>query len=157
AERVIADARAGRFPQRRARTLRVVANDVQRLRADAARGQIHHAFERRIVTTAGDEAQIRERIFDFRALEEPQTAVHTLRNARGDERFFERSRLRVRAIQHRDVAPRTAMVRPVAHALDEEVRFIALVEGGVELDGFALRAGGPEILAEAAGVVCDEG
>ena len=50
--------------------------------ADAARGQIHDALERRIVGMIGDDAQVGQRILDFRALEEPQAAVHLVRNAR---------------------------------------------------------------------------
>ena len=40
---------AGGFPQRAARALRVLANDVEALRADAARRQVDDALERGIV------------------------------------------------------------------------------------------------------------
>ncbi len=156
AERIGGQARRGRFPHRRARALRVLADDVDALRADAARRQVDHALERGVVHPAGDDAQVGERILDFRALEEPQAAVHAIRNARRDERFFEHARLGVRAIQDRDVPPHAAAVRPVADALDDEVRFVALVERGVQLDRLALGAAGPEVLAEAAGVVRDQ-
>ncbi len=82
------------------------ADDVDALGADAARRQVHDTLEGRIVHAAGDQAQVRERILDFRAFEEPQAAIHAVRNARGDERLFEHTRLRVRAIEHGDVTPR---------------------------------------------------
>src|SRR2546429_333464 len=45
---------------------------------------------------------------------------------------------------------------PLADTMRDELRLVALVEGGVEADRLAARAAGPEFLAEAAGVVGDE-
>ena len=49
------------------------------------------------------------------------------------------------------------MFDPIANAIHHEVRLVALVEGGIELDAFAIRAARPERLAEPAGIVLDEG
>src|SRR5262245_49611628 len=82
-------ARPRSLPHRARVGARVVANRVQRLRADATRRQVHDALERRVIGAAEDEAQVGQRIFDFRAFEEPQAAVHAIRYARRDQRFFE--------------------------------------------------------------------
>src|SRR5690606_37775422 len=103
-----------------------------------------------------DEPQVSECIFDFSTLEEPETPVHTIRNARGQQRLFERSRLCVRAIEDRAVAALTAAIHPLANAVDVEVRFVALVERGVELDRLAALPARPEILPEPSAVVADE-
>ena len=143
-------------PQRGALARAVSRTVIQGLRADAARRQIHDALERGIVRAARDQPQICERILDFRALEEPQAAVHPVRHARIQKRLFEHARLRVRAVQHRDFAARAAALDPVADAVHDEIRLVALVERGVQLDPLAVLAAGPQILAEAAGVVRDE-
>ena len=44
-----------------------------------------------------------------------------------------------------------------ADTVNDEARLVHLVKGGVALDGLALAALGPEVLAQAAGVVGDEG
>ncbi len=150
------DARTRGFPHRACVGTRVVANRIQRLRTDAARRQVHDALERRIVGAAEDQAQVTQCVFDFRALEEPQPAIHAIRNARSDQRFFERSRLSVRAIQDRAVAAPPASVRPFADAVDDEIRFVALVERRVQLDRLAGLASSPQILAEPSVVVRDE-
>jgi hypothetical protein len=71
-------------------------------------------------------------------------------------RFLKYARLRVRAVQNRHIAPCAAAALPVADALHDEVRLVALVEGGVEVNLFALRAARPKILAEPARIVRDE-
>ena len=127
------------------------------LRADAARRQVHDALERRVVGAARDQPQVGERVLDFRALEEPQAAVHAIRNARRDERFFEHARLRVRAVQDRDVAPRAAL-----RSIQSRMRLMTnsassrSLNAAYSLIGSPCCAGGPEVLAEPAGVVGDQ-
>ena len=48
------------------------------------------------------------------------------------------------------------MLDPVANAIHDEIRLVALVERGIQLDALAVGAAGPQILAEAPGVVRDE-
>ncbi len=144
------------IPERDAGVLGLRAQHLEALRADAARRQVHDALEGGIVAPIGDQAQIGERILDLRALKEAQAAVHAVRQARAQQRLFQHPRLGVRAIQDRHVAARAAAVAPLADPLHDEVRLIALVEGGVQADLFAARAVRPEVLAEPAGVVRDE-
>ena len=144
------------LPQRCRRGLGLVADHVQRLGADAARRQVHHALERGIVGAAGNQAQIRQRVLDFGALEEAQAAVHAIRNARRHEDFFEHPGLGVRAVQDGHVAPRATLVHPFADAVHDELGLVALVERGVQPDAFAVAARGPQVLAEAPGVVGDQ-
>ena len=48
------------------------------------------------------------------------------------------------------------LLHPLADAVHDEVRLVALVERRVELDPLPVRAPGPERLAEPAGIVLDE-
>ena len=150
----LGDAGAGRLPHRAGIGARVVAHGIERLRADAAGRQVHDALERGVVGAIEDQPQVGERILDFSALEESQAAVHAIRNARREQRLFERARLRVRAVQNRAVAAPPAFVRPVANAVDDEVGFVALVECGVQADRIAALAARPQVLAEPARCCC---
>ena len=76
----------------------------------------------------GDQAQVGERVLDFRALEEAQAAIDAVRHARRSERLFQHARLGVGAVQDRDLAARAAAVGPLADALHDEVRLVALVD-----------------------------
>ena len=143
-------------PQRGAVGARRVAHQIHGFRADAAHRQVDDALERGVVGAARNQAQIRQGILDFGALEETQAAVHPIGHARIQERFFENARLRIRAIQHRDLAPRAAARHPFADAIDHEIRLIALVEGGIELDPLAVLAAGPQGFAETARIVGDQ-
>ena len=58
---------------------------------------------------AGDEPQVGERVLDLRALEEAHAAVDAVRNAGAEQRMLEHARLRVGAIQHRDLVERHAV------------------------------------------------
>ncbi len=150
------DRRNRRVPQRCAAGTGHIAQGVQGLCADAARGQIDHALEGGVVGAARDQAKIGERVLDLRPLEEAQTPVNAIRHAGIQEGFFEDPRLRVGAVQHGYLAPRAAAIHPFADAVDHEVGFIALVERGVKFYAVAVRAAGPQVLAEAAGIVGDE-
>src|SRR5947208_1674175 len=132
------------------------AQRLEALRSDAARRQVDHALEGGIVAAVGEEPEIRERVLDLGALEEPQPAVDPVRDARRQERLLEHPRLRVGAVEDRDLAPRAPACHVLADAVGHELRLVPLVEGGVEADRLATRTGRPELLAEAAGVVPDE-
>src|SRR5579862_7843340 len=150
-------ARLGRLPQRGAASPRMPAQRVEALRADAAHRQVHHAFEGRIVLAIRQKAQVRERVLDLRALEEPQAAIDPVRNTRRQKYFLEHTRLRIRAIQNRDLAPQAAVLDVIADAIENELRLVALVESRIDADGISLGAAGPQILAETPGVVRDQG
>ena len=64
--------------------------------------------------------------------------------------------MRIGAVQHRHFAPCAALLHPLADPIHDEVRLVALVERGVQLDALAVLTAGPQRLAEPAGVVGDE-
>ena len=78
-ERAFGDQRRCGAPQARARRARVLADGLDGARADAARRRVDDALERRIVVAVHDEPQVRERILDLGALEEPQAPVDAIR------------------------------------------------------------------------------
>src|SRR5690606_22490893 len=152
----LGDARARGLPHRAGIRARIIAYDIHALHADAARRQIHDALEGSIVIAAEDEPQVREGVLDFRALEEAESAVDAIRKACRQERFFERTRLRIRAIEERAAAALTALMYPVANAIDDEVRFVSLVERSVQPNRVAALPARPKVLAEPSVVVADE-
>ena len=81
-----------------------VGQHLERTRADAAGGEVHHARERGVVVRIGDQAQVGERMLDLLALEEAQAAIHAVRDAGGEELVLQHPRLRIRAVQQRDLA-----------------------------------------------------
>src|SRR5205085_341693 len=145
-----------RLPQRAAVRPGTLAQRLEALRSAAAWRQVDHAREGGIVAAVGQEPEIRERVLDLGALEEPQPAVDPVRDARRQERLLEHPRLRVGAVEDRDLAPRAPARDVLADAVGHELRLVPLVEGGVEADRLATRTGRPQLLAEAAGVVPDE-
>ena len=151
-----ATAGRGRLPQRAAGSPGVLAQHIEALRPHAARRQVHHALEGGIIVAVGNESQVGERVLDFRALEEPQAAVHAVRHARRQKRLFEHARLCIGAVEDCDLAPHPPARHPLTDAVGDELRLVALVEGRVEADRLAARTAGPQLLAEAAGVVGDQ-
>jgi hypothetical protein len=118
-------------PQRQRLRARQAPHFVQGAVADAARGGVHRALERRIVGAVGDHAQVGQGVLDFGALEEAHAAVDAVRHLLGDQRFFERARLRVAAVEHRRLAVAAAVAHPLAHALDHVTRLVDLVVGRI--------------------------
>src|SRR5580704_7705940 len=148
--------RRRRLPERGAGSLGAFAQRIEALGAEAPRRQVHHALEGGVVAAVGDEAQVREPFFDLLALEKTQASVHLVGDARRQKRLLEHPRLRVRTVEDGDVAALHAVGDVLADAVGDELRLVALVEGGVELDRLTTRAAGPELLAEAVGVVRDQ-
>jgi hypothetical protein len=126
-------------------------------RANAAGRQVHDALERCVVVTVRNQPQVGERVLDFLAFEESQAAVHTVRNARGEQVFLEHARLCVRAVQDGVVTPVAAARNPFADLVDDEFGLVALVIAAVQPDGRARAVAGPQLLADAAAVVRDHG
>ncbi len=145
------------LPQGQAGAARQSAYLLHGALADAAGGGVHHALEGRVVAAVGHQAQVGQGIFDLRPFEEAEAAVDPVGDAGGDQGFFEDPRLGVGAVEHRGLAARVALFGPVADARGDEARLVQVVEGGIELQGFALDAVGPQFLAQASAVVVDEG
>ena len=133
----------------------MAAHFVERLAADAARRRVHRALEGGVVGAVGEQAQVGQRVLDFHALEEALAAVHAVRQAGLHQLFFDRARLGVGAVQHGVVAGAAAVADPGLHAVDDEAGFVHFVVGGEQVDRLALAVGGPQLLAEAVGVVGD--
>ena len=70
--------------------------------ADAARRHVDDAPQADVVVRVDDEAHVGERVLDFLALVEPDAADDLVREAFAHQRVFNRPRLRVGPVQHRD-------------------------------------------------------
>jgi hypothetical protein len=135
---------------------RGVLQHLERARADAAGGKVHHAQERGVVVRVGDQAQVGERVLDLLALEEAQPAIHAVGNA-GREELRARARATARwsgraarsrcaarrrapapGSPRRSSAPRRRPHRPRRHGSARP------------------RLVGPQVLAEAVAVVKDD-
>ena len=120
--------------------------------ADAPRREIHHAQEGRIVVGIGDQAQVGERMLDLLPLEKAQAAIDAVGNAGGEQRVLQHPRLRIGAVEQRDLARAMPLADERLDFLDDPARLVAV---GVRLeDAHRLaRAGlGPQVLAEARGL-----
>ena len=133
-----------------------LAHGVERLVAEPAGRHVGHTVERRVVVARGHQPQVGERVLDLLALEKTQAAVHAIGHAGVDQRLFKQTRLGVGAVQHRRLGAQAAGGRPRLDLADHEARLFEVIVGGVELQGFALGAGGPQLLAKPAGVVRDD-
>src|SRR5690606_7884206 len=95
-------------------------------------------------------------VLDLRALEESLATVDTIRDLFREQRLFERARLRIAAVEDRDLAMAAAVAHPLAQALDHEAGLVDLVVGRVQVDRLATAAVGPQLLAQAVGIVRDD-
>ena len=64
--------------------------------------------------------------------------------------------MRVGAIQNGQIRMPATPVQVLAQTVGDELRLVVLVERGIELDRLAFAAVGPQILAEAVGVLGDQ-
>ena len=72
-------------------------------RADAARGKVDDAQQRVVVVGVFHQAQIGQRVLDLLPLEEAQPAIHAVRQSGRHQRMFQHARLRIGAVQQRDL------------------------------------------------------
>ena len=100
-------ARHERFEKRNPLLFRVIRQFLHRRIPDAAPRDIHDAPETDVVAEIRQEAQIGHDIFDFLAPEERHVADQRIREPFEIHRFFQRTRLRVHAIQNGDIGQRT--------------------------------------------------
>ena len=128
----------------------------ERARADSARRKIGHPQESPVVVRIGREPQIRERVLDFHALEEPQAPVHAVGDAVRKKRVLDDARLRVRAVQHPDIGKAQPRALQRLHFLGEPARFVPVALRLVDAYRLAVPGGGPQVLAEPLPVVGDE-
>src|SRR5262249_34501920 len=76
------------------------AQQVYRLRADAARRHIQNAKQGDIVLGMKDQPHVGQRVLDLGALVEAEAPQDAIADLLPPERLFERPRLRVRAVEH---------------------------------------------------------
>jgi len=82
---------------------RGLPDDIQCPVADTTGRRIDHPFERRVIVTVGDQAQIGQRILDFLPLEETLTAINAIGHGALQQRLFQNTGLRVAAIENRTI------------------------------------------------------
>ena len=106
--------------------------------ADTPRRHVDHAPQADVVVRVQNQLEVREGVLDFLALVEPDAADDLVgRCPTAAQRVFERSRLRVGAIQNRDrvrPGPRASAVRDGA---GDELRLVEIVTGAVVAGCFA--------------------
>ena len=128
----------------------------ERARTDAARRKIDHAREGGVVVRVLHQAQIRERVLDFGALEKAQAAIDAIGNAGLEQIGFDDPRLRIAAIKHRNFAARFAGADQALDFFDDPLRFLAVGHGFIHTHRLAMAAVGAQILAQALGVARDQ-
>ena len=102
------------------------------------------------------ELQVRERILDLLPLVEPDAADDLVGDAGAPQRVFQRARLRVGAIQHRDRVLDVVVQRRARRPRDE-LGFVEIVAGAVIQNLRAAFALGIEPLVLAIAVLRDDG
>ena len=123
--------------------------------ADAAAGHVHDAAQGHRICGVGDRDEVRHRILDLGPLVELGAAEHLVGQGRADEDVLDRSRLRVRAVEHRDVAVGDAGVAQLRDLVGDELRLVVAGVAGVSQDLLARADRGEQLLVLAVEVVAD--
>ncbi len=144
------------LPQRRAGAAGVVLQLLQRARPDAARRKVDHAQQRTVVSGLGQQAQVGERVLHLGAFEEAHAAVDAVGQSGAEQRVLKHARLRVAAVEQRDLGQRHALVGEVLHDVDDERRLVEVGRGREDAHRLALALVGPQLLAEPRAVVADQ-
>ena len=124
--------------------------------ADATTRTVRDAKERGRVLRVHEDAQVRGRVPDLRALVEARPADDLVRNVLADEHVLQHPRLRVHPVEDRDLAGRVAAADQRRDLGGDETRFGVLV---LDLDRayrIALAEIREEALRLALGVLLDE-
>ncbi len=130
---------------------------LERRRADLPPRYVDDAQEGRVVIRIGDDAQVREHVLDLGAIEKRGPAGHRVGDFEGTQRLFERPRLEVAPIQHREVAPLAAAFHAHTHDFHgDPICFVGAVAGHEDANAVAGSVGAPQTLIEQVGVVGDE-
>jgi hypothetical protein len=137
--------------------LRPVLQGFEAARADAARREIDDTGECRVVVGVGDQAQVGQRMLYLGALEEAQAAIDAVGQAGIEQRVFQRPRLRVAAVEQGDFGTGVAVALQGLDLFDDPARLVALAVGLMDADRLAAAGLGPQVLAQARGIVLDDG
>ncbi len=131
-----------------------IGQRIERGVAETALGHGGGATERLVVGRVRDQLQVRHEIADLAAVEEAHRAHEPVRDRLAAEGILERAALRVRAVEHRDVAQVQPAVTlaPRGDLLGDVLGFIALIERAGHRHRLARRMRRAERLAAAADV-----
>ena len=132
--------------------------------ADAANGRVDHSLQCHRVVRIADEAKIAEQVFDFGALVKAEPADHRVRDVVAAQCFLNQAGLRVGSIKHGTMrrsgvfsVRRACLVQKGLDAVGDEQSFVFAIRRLVITNQRTTLAVGPQLLALAAYVVCDNG
>ena len=144
------------LPQRYASSGRDLLQILDGFGTDTTRWKVHYAQQRVVIFRIVDQAQIRHRMLHLGALKKAQPAIHPIRNARIEQAVLEHSRLRIRAIQNRDVIKRHAVIHRGLHAVKHEARFFAVAVALKNANRLAVPLIGPQLFSQPPVVVANQ-
>ena len=124
--------------------------------ADAASRGVDHTQGGDVVGGVHGELEVGHAVADLHAVEEAGAAHDLVGHAGAQEHVLERARLRVGAVEERDVVVACAGVVQLLDAAGDPAAFVALVCGQVEPDLVAVWAAGEQALVLARAVVGDD-
>ena len=158
------DAGDGLAPRRRlagvpdgeARGPRVLREARQRRIADAPRGHVDDAQQARLVEAVMDQPQVGDEILDLAPLVEAHAPDQAVGDAVAHERVLDGARLRIRAVEHGDLAQRAVRHREALGLARDELALLLVVVGLVLGERLAVRALRPEGALDVAAVVFDD-
>ena len=134
----------------------MTAHRLERLRAEPTLGLVVDPFEGEVVGRLRDDAQIGQRIADFGAFVEPETADDAIVEADLDKPVFEFPRLILRAHQDRDLVERCAFAFQPLDLLAYAARFLGRVPYADDPYLLTGRQFGPQGLAKALAIGIDQ-
>ena len=149
--------RGGRLPDRDVGSVGVREHARQRGLPEPAPGRVGDPREADDVERVREEQQVRDRVLDLRALVELRAADHLVGDLAAHERVLDHARHRVRAVQHRDLLARGALVDEPLDLADDEARLGMLVLEPAQVDLRCPAELAPQALGDAAAVVRDDG
>ena len=104
-----------------------VAELIDRRGADAALRFVDDTDEGDVLVRVGDQAQIRQDVFDFFSFIELCPADHLIRDVRLEQHLFKSTRLSVRPIQNGHFAVIDTLLAEFFHLIDDKERFIPVI------------------------------
>ena len=142
--------------QRAARRARHILQLLNGAQTNAARRKINHAHEAGVVLRVLQQAQIRQRVLDFGALEKAQAAVHAVRHASIKKRSFHHPALRVAAVKQRNFLALCTIADELFDLIDKPL-CLGKVTGRFRHPHRLARTGfGAQVFPEPLAVVADE-
>ena len=148
----------GGFPKRNAALDGEFLDLAKRARPDGSCRHVDHTAKTDIVSRVGNQSQVRDHVLDFLAVVEPLPAQQQVRDARGQEGFFQGTRLGVGAIENREIAVLAPTIGDIGgDATGDDHRLVLLGARHGEGDGDARLVIRPELLVGSRSVLCNHG